>query len=145
MKEANKKQFKEFEIKYEDECLRLYGLDEKSSKVDGLGGNVSYFKTEFVPIISEEDSLSELLMEHIKEMISLFEMKTIENERIVCDDDQLLKLLDNINNFEGQNIYICPDVLISDDDRQTMSKNNISIYEIPQLFFDKELRKAGEL
>ena len=145
VKEANKKQFKKFEIKYEDECLRLYGLDEKSSKVDGLGGNVSYFKTEFVPIISEEDSLSELLMEHIKEMISLFEMKTIENERIVCDDDQLLELLDNINNFEGQNIYICPDVLISDDDRQTMSKNNISIYEIPQLFFDKELRKAGEL
>ena len=144
-KEANEKLFDKFDIKYEDEALRLYGLDEKNQKVDGLGGNVLYFKTEFVPIMSEDDSLFESLMTHIKEMVSLFEMKAVDDKRIVVDDDQLLEVLQAIKDFEGQNVYICPDVLIGEDDRQLMSRYNINIYEIPQLFFDRELRKAGEL
>lgn len=145
VEEKEKNHFDRIETKFEEEFIRVYGCDDKNSRVDGLGGNVSYFKTEFVPITSEEDSLSESLMHHIKEMVALFEMDDIDDERIIVDDDQLLDLLADIQKYKGMNIYICPDVLISEDDRQIMSNNDVNIYEIPQLFFDKELRKAGEL
>lgn len=144
-KNENKTSFDKIEIKYEDECIRLYGSKAKETEVGGLGSNLMYFKTEFVPIVSEEFSLSEFLMNHIYEMISLFEMKEVNQSQIIKDDEELLALLDNMKDYKFKSVYVYPDVLMSDNDKKTFGDSGIEVYEIPQLFFDKELRKAGEL
>jgi adenine-specific DNA-methyltransferase len=49
MKEENKKKYDKFEIKIEENNLRLVGIKNFNDKKDGLGGNLKYFKTAFVP------------------------------------------------------------------------------------------------
>lgn len=49
VKESNKPDYDKLEVKIEDNTLRLYGLKISNGKKEGLGGNLKYFKTSFVP------------------------------------------------------------------------------------------------
>ncbi|MFA5886287.1 MAG: site-specific DNA-methyltransferase [Patescibacteria group bacterium] len=49
VKESNKKNYDKLEVKIEDNALRLYGVKKINGKKQGLGGNLKYFKTSFVP------------------------------------------------------------------------------------------------
>jgi len=46
---TEKDNFDKFEVKVEDNFLRLYGIKKSNGKKEGLGGNLKYFKTSFVP------------------------------------------------------------------------------------------------
>ncbi|NLL28628.1 MAG: site-specific DNA-methyltransferase [Bacteroidales bacterium] len=48
-REHNKPNYDKLEVKIEDNTLRLYGLKKSNGKKEGLGGNLKYFKTSFVP------------------------------------------------------------------------------------------------
>lgn len=49
IKLEKKDDYDKLEVKIEDNCLRLYGITISKSKKEGLGGNLKYFKTNFVP------------------------------------------------------------------------------------------------
>ena len=140
-----KNNYDDFKIKIEDEYIRIYANDNKGEKVDGLGGNVVYFKTSFVPKNSDEEELRDRLMEHINEMVCLFEMNNVSKDMVVLDDDRLLEIIDHLDEFSGKTLYISPYVLFGDDDKKAFIDHNIRFFEIPDLFFENELRKAGEL
>ncbi|MFA4953910.1 MAG: site-specific DNA-methyltransferase [Patescibacteria group bacterium] len=48
-KESNKQSYDKLEVKIEDNSLRLYGIKKTNGKKQGVGGNLKYFKTSFVP------------------------------------------------------------------------------------------------
>ncbi len=49
IKEANQQNYDKLEVTVEDNSLRLYGIKKSNGKKQGLGGNLKYFKTTFVP------------------------------------------------------------------------------------------------
>ena len=142
---AKEKEFDDVSPKIEDEYIRIYASTSKNTTVQGLGGNLSYFKTTFVPKNTDSEELRDRLMNHIKEMIYLKEMKFVSDNFIILDDDQLLNVMNNISNYRSKTIYVSPYVLFGSTDKKQLTDNGISYYEIPDVFFEKELRKVGEL
>ena len=65
-------EFDKFETKMEENILRLYGLENVSEQTKGLGGNLKYFKTEFVEG-APTDRNKKKLVEHSTEMLCLKE------------------------------------------------------------------------
>ena len=53
-KEISIKKYDKLEVKIEDNALRLYGLKKFDGKKTGLGGNLKYFRTNFVPADSTD-------------------------------------------------------------------------------------------
>lgn len=53
-KEISIKKYDKLEVKIEDSTLRLYGYKKFDGKKTGLGGNLKYFKTNFVPAESTD-------------------------------------------------------------------------------------------
>lgn len=49
LQEENSDQYEKFETKIEDNNIRLYGVNKHKKKKPGLGGNLKYFRTGFVP------------------------------------------------------------------------------------------------
>jgi len=54
IKEKNKEKYDKLEVKIEENNLRLYGIKNFNGKKEGLGGNLKYFKTAFVPAKSTD-------------------------------------------------------------------------------------------
>lgn len=139
------KHYDKVEIKAEDDCIRVYAFENKNGFVEGLGGNVSYFKTAFIPQNSEELELRDMLLNHVKEMVYLKEMRVVPDDQIVMTDEELIAIEEEPSNYSEKTIYISPDVLFGDNDRAILIKHKINYFEVPQLFFENELRKVGEL
>ena len=49
LKEESEKYFDKIEVKIEDNHIRVYGIKKSNGTIEGLGGNLKYFKTAFVP------------------------------------------------------------------------------------------------
>ena len=49
IKEINRDKYDKLKVEIEDSSLRLYGTKKLNGKKEGLGGNLKYFKTSFVP------------------------------------------------------------------------------------------------
>lgn len=135
----------DIEIKIEEDTLRVYQKKNKGEYVAGLGGNVLYYKTEFVPLNDDNNELSENLINHIKEMIYLHESKIIDDRLIISSDEKLEDFLKDAEKFKSSTVYLFPNVLIGDDDKKLFNKNGITFVKIPDIFFEKELRRVGEL
>jgi hypothetical protein len=48
LKKENKEKYDSFEVKFEQDSLKLLGVKKITEKKEGLGGNLKYFKTSFV-------------------------------------------------------------------------------------------------
>ena len=120
---------------------RLQNIQEE------LPHNLKYFKTDFIPKLSQDEELiSDRLLAHIKEMVELENMCEIDGEEhivILSDED-----LDNID-FEGLQdgitLYIPSYVLLSRSQENLIKNKDITIVDIPDYYFVEELREAGEL
>jgi len=120
---------------------RLQNIQEE------LPHNLKYFKTDFIPKLSEDEELmSDRLLAHIKEMVELENMCEIDGEEhivILSDDD-----LDNIDIEglqDGITLYIPSYVLLSREQENLIKNKDITIVDIPDYYFVEELREAGEL
>jgi len=49
VKEESEKYFDKIEVKIEDNHIRVYGIKKSNETIEGLGGNLKYYKTSFVP------------------------------------------------------------------------------------------------
>ena len=60
VKEESGKNFDKIEVKIEDNHIRLYGIKKSKGTIEGLGGNLKYFKTAFVPADPTDRNKTEL-------------------------------------------------------------------------------------
>jgi len=59
-KEDNQESYDKIEVKIEDNHIRLYGITNTDEQMEGLGGNLKYFCTSFVPAYSTDKNKIEL-------------------------------------------------------------------------------------
>lgn len=114
------------------------------SNIKGIPANLKYYKTDFVERYPQEDSLSDLLLEHIKEMVQLENAINIDDKHIIIldEDDADDILTDNL--ADNIQIYIASDVLLSNEQKELLQKKRITVNNIPDYYFNFELKEVGE-
>ncbi|WP_195962559.1 site-specific DNA-methyltransferase [Clostridium tyrobutyricum] len=146
--EANSGKYDSISKKIEDKKVVVYGEYNKNSQVEGTGGNLKYFKTDFIARnINEDESLSDDLLDHIKEMAELeygVDLKTTPKVKLVLDEDELDEFLDNGDNKDLA-ILVPTFVLLKGPQEYAAEKRNITLIRVPDYYFAVELKEAGEL
>ena len=95
VKDEQEEYFDRFENEFEDNTLKLFGVKNKNNKIDGLGGNLKYFKTAFVPGKSTDRNKEKLTKQSV-EMLCLKE-NTFES---VLESDKI-KIFKNNDHYIG--------------------------------------------
>lgn len=111
-----------------------------------LPHNLKYYKTEFIPKFSdEEDSISNKMMEHIKELIELEYHLELDKTRylILEDEDELLEAIDKIEN--NGTLFVRSGIFLSRSDQRILDEKQVNVIEIPEYYFRDELKAVGEL
>ncbi|MFD1404912.1 hypothetical protein, partial [Robinsoniella peoriensis] len=128
--------------------VQLIGVEFGEDKVTGIPANFKYYKTNFIPKTSDDEfySVGEKLTEHIKEMVQLEHGISLDNDEYALllsdeDADELEKNEEKLSKCKG--IYVSTSVFLT---REQKSKfDGISITNIPDYYFEEELREVGEL
>lgn len=111
---------------------------------EGIPSNLKYYKTDFVERYPQQDSLSDLLLEHIQEMVQLENGINIDTTHIMIldEEDADAVLTDSIAN--DSQIYLASDVLLSNEQKELILHKNITVNNIPDYYFNFELKEVGE-
>jgi len=122
--------------------------NKKNDVIDGISSNLKYYKTDYIEKVSDNGdyNVSERIMEHIKEMVQLEQGVSIDNENYILllsdeEADELEKNAGKLKNCKG--IYISSQVLLNST-QESLFKN-IEIKQIPDYYFENELREVGEI
>lgn len=111
-----------------------------------LPHNLKYYKTEFIPKFSnDEKSISEKMMEHIRELIELEYAIELDGKKyiILDDEDELDDAISKIEN--GGKLFVRSGVFLSRSNQRILEEKGVSIIEIPEYYFREELKEVGEL
>lgn len=116
------------------------------NKVAGIPNNLKYYKTEFIPKLSEdEEILSSKLLDYIKEMVELENMCEIDGvkRRIILSDEDLNKVLNEME--ENGVLYIPSFILLTNEIKDSIEERKLEVVTIPDYYFTEELREVNEL
>ena len=111
-----------------------------------LPHNLKYYKTEFIPKFSnDEESISDKMMEHIRELIELGYAVELDGKKhiILNDEDELDESISKIEN--GGTLFVRSGIFLSRSNQRILEQKGVSIIEIPEYYFREELREVGEL
>lgn len=111
-----------------------------------LPHNLKYYKTEFIPKLSEdEEILSSKLLDYIKEMVELENMCEIDgnSRRIILSDEDLNKALNEMK--ESGVLYIPSFILLTNEIKDSIEERKLEVVTIPDYYFTEELREVNEL
>lgn len=111
-----------------------------------LPHNLKYYKTEFIPKLSEdEEILSSKLLDYIKEMVELENMCEIDGvkRRIILSDEDLNKSLTEME--ESGVLYIPSFILLTNEIKDVIEERKLEVVTIPDYYFTEELREVNEL
>ncbi len=111
-----------------------------------LPHNLKYYKTDFIPKFSKmEESVSEKMMEHIRELIELEYAIELDSKKyiILDDEDKLDETISKIEN--GGKLFVRSGIFLSRSNQRILEEKGISIIEIPEYYFREELKEIGEL
>ncbi len=97
LKKDNENKYDRFEVKVEDESIKLYGIKKNNGKSVGLGGNLKYFKTSFVSS-SPTDKNKEALTKKATDMLCIKEdvfdeIKSSKQYKIYCSKQKNLGII----------------------------------------------------
>lgn len=115
---------------------------------DKLPHNLKYFKTDFISKYEsdeDEETISEKMLEHIKELIELEHHIEIDNEKyiILDDEDELENVVENIK--EGSRLFITSGIFLSRTHQRILDEKNVIVTDIPEYYYRSELKEVGEL
>lgn len=115
---------------------------------DELPHNLKYFKTDFISKYEsdeDEETISEKMLEHIKELIELEHHIEIDNEKyiILDDEDELENVVENIK--EGGKLFITSGIFLSRTHQRILDEKNVIVVDIPEYYYRSELKEVGEL
>ena len=111
-----------------------------------LPHNLKYYKTEFIPKLSEdEEILSSKLLDYIKEMVELENMCEIDgnSRRIILSDEDLNIALTEME--ENGVLYIPSFILLTNEIKDSIEGRKLEVVTIPDYYFTEELREVNEL
>lgn len=113
---------------------------------EDLPHNLKYYKTEFISKFSdEEDSISDKMMKHIKELIELEHHIELDGKKylILEDEDKLAEAIEKIEN--NGSLFVRSGIFLSQSDQRLLDEKQVNVIEIPEYYFRDELKEAGEL
>ena len=111
-----------------------------------LPHNLKYYKTEFIPKFSDDEkSISEKMMEHIRELIELEYAIDLDGKKhiILDDEDGLDECISKIENY-GK-LFLRSGIFLSRSNQRILEEKEVSTIEIPEYYFREELKEVGEL
>lgn len=111
-----------------------------------LPHNLKYYKTEFIPkFTNTEESISDKMMEHIRELIELEYVIELDGKKhiILDDEDKLDEIIPKIEN-DGK-LFVRSGIFLSRSNQRMLEEKGVSIIEIPEYYFREELKEVGEL
>lgn len=111
-----------------------------------LPHNLKYYKTEFIPKLSEdEEILSSKLLDYIKEMVELENMCEIDgnSRRIILSDEDLKIALTEMK--KSGVLYIPSFILLTNEIKDSIEERKLEVVTIPDYYFTEELREVNEL
>lgn len=113
---------------------------------EDLPHNLKYYKTEFIPKFSdEEDSISDKMMEHTKELIELEHHIELDGKRYLIfeDEEKVAEVIEKIGN--SGSLFVRSGIFLSRSDQRILEEKSVSVIEIPEYYFREELKEVGEL
>lgn len=131
-----------------EKVIRGYKYTNRKKEIDveGIPHNLKYYKTEFIPKLSEdEEILSSKLLDYIKEMVELENMCEIDgnSRRIILSDEDLKMALSEMK--EGGVLYIPSFILLTNEIKDSIEERKLEVVTIPDYYFTEELREVSEL
>ncbi|CAM3215978.1 site-specific DNA-methyltransferase [Streptobacillus ratti] len=111
-----------------------------------LPHNLKYYKTEFIPKFSnDEESVSDKMMGHIKELIELEYAIELDDKKYIVlnDEDELDEVISRIEN-DGK-LFMRSGIFLSRNNQRIFEEKGVSIIEIPEYYFREEIKEVGEL
>lgn len=111
-----------------------------------LPHNLKYYKTEFIPKFSdEEDSISDKMMEYIKELIELEHHIELDGKKYLIfeNEDKLAEAIEKIEN--NGSLFVRSGIFLSRSDQRVFDEKQVNVIEIPEYYFREELKEVGEL
>lgn len=111
-----------------------------------LPHNLKYYKTDFIPKFSDyEESISDKMMEHIRELIELEYAIELDGKKYIVlnDEEGLDEAISKIKN--GGKLFVRSGIFLSRSNQRILEEKGVSIIEIPEYYFREELKEVGEL
>lgn len=111
-----------------------------------LPHNLKYYKTDFITKFSnDEESISDKMMEHIRELIELECAIELDGKKyIILDDEEKLdEIISNIEN-DGK-LFVRSGIFLSRRNQRILDEKQVNVIEIPEYYFRDELKEVGEL
>ena len=121
---------------------RLLKLSEGTDFYVPQNFNLKYFKTDFVDKNQFPDiTLEEELLKYITPLVELEFGVDISDPsvQIILTEEHLEDLLKNEKLVQGATLFIHPDVFLDSTEEEKLNQLNITLQEIPDYFFGKEL------
>jgi adenine-specific DNA-methyltransferase len=142
----NQNIFEKYEIEFEDNTIKLFGVNKKGSFIDGFSGNLKYYQTDFVPAESTDENKEKLTKQSVEmlclrentfdlvseeALIKIFRSKE-KYTAILFDQLEIPKLKETIKKFDKPvHVYIFS---LGDDnfaDEFFDMKNSVTVKSIP--------------
>lgn len=128
---------------------RIFNVIHGYGKYNGIPANLKYYKTDFIAKSSDdpEYSMNDELLKHIKEMVQLEYAVNLDgtNYILIMSDEEADSIIadkDKLNNCKA--IYISAAVLLTAEQQRELTDREISLYVIPDYYFETELLEVGE-
>ena len=115
---------------------------------DELAHNLKYFKTDFISKYEsdeDEETISEKMLEYIKELIELEHHIEIDDEQyiILDDEDDLDNIVEKIK--ANGKLFITSGIFLSRTHQRILDEKNVIVIDIPEYYYRSELKEIGEL
>lgn len=128
--------------------IQVIGEYKKKSTARGKHINLKYYKTDFVSRFNDdESSLTDNLLDHIKEMAELeysVDLDTSSKLQLVLDEAELDAFFED--EFKKDLTLLVPNfVLLKGTQNLAAEQRNITLIRIPDYYFAAELKEGGEL
>ena len=118
--------------------------EDGSQYSDGLSANLKYYKTDFIDRYPKDETLTDLTVQYTKEMIQLENAINIDDRNMLVFDEEDAKRITNQNLINRQKLYISSNVLLSNEQKIILKDKEIAVFDIPDYYFNFELKEVGE-
>lgn len=150
IEERSRQNFTRIIKKLEGNVLKIVGQDIVEEKVEGIPANLKYYKTDYIEKFDQNENynIREELLKHIVEMVQLEHGVKIDNKEyiIILSDNEVDKLEHEKEKLKKcKTIYLSSQVLLTKKQEKLFDDFDIDLVNIPDYYFEYELREVGEI
>lgn len=143
--DENESKYDEIKNIYENNFIKVCGINKKGEEIEGIPHNLKYFKCSVTPRKPEDYLLSNALLLHIKEMIEIenaIEIDGVNNVIILNKEDYNKYILDNDNFANIKKIWLNQNIIFDNEELAKMKEKDFRY--IPREYFGQELKEVAE-